>query len=89
MSLIAKIQNGKLFEKGTLQHEIFMGENPIVWDDDDNLVIKVNCKREAGNFREAIPYCLFVSFEVAEGFDVDLYTEVTAKIRQRVQVPNN
>lgn len=75
--------------KGTLQHEIFMGENPIVWDDDDNLVIKVNCKREAGNFREAIPYCLFVSFEVAEGFDVDLYTEVTAKIRQRVQVPNN
>ena len=57
-----------------------MGENPIVWDDDDNLVIKVNCKREAGNFREAIPYCLFVSFEVAEGFDVDLYTEVTAKI---------
>ena len=70
------------------EHEIFMGENPIVWDD-DNLVIKVNCKREAGNFREAIPYCLFVSFEVAEGFDVDLYTEVTAKIRQRVQVPNN
>ena len=53
------------------------------------LLFGMNCKREAGNFREAIPYCLFVSFEVAEGFDVDLYTEVTAKIRQRVQVPNN
>lgn len=44
---------------------------------------------QAGKFREAIPYCLFVSFEVAEGFDVDLYTEVTTKIRQRVQIPNN
>ena len=74
--------------KGTLQHEIFTGENPIVWNNDD-LIIKVNCKEEAGKFKEAIPYCLFVSFEVAEGFDIDLYTEVTTKIRQRVQVPNN
>lgn len=74
--------------KGTLQHEIFIGESPIVWNDND-LIIKVNCKQEAGKFREAIPYCLFVSFEVAEGFDVDLYTEVTTKIRQRVQIPNN
>ena len=74
--------------KGTLQHEIFTGEGPIVWNDDD-LIIKVNCKQEAGKFKEAIPYCLFVSFEVAEGFDIDLYTDVTAKIRQRVQIPNN
>lgn len=74
--------------KGTLQHEIFIGENPIVWNDND-LIIKVNCRQEAGKFREAIPYCLFVSFEVAEGFNVDLYTDVTTKIRQRVQIPNN
>lgn len=74
--------------KGSLQHEIFIGENPIVWNDDD-LIIKVNCKEEAIKIRTAIPYCLFVSFEVAEGFDVDLYTNVSAKIRQRVQIPNN
>lgn len=74
--------------KGSLQHEIFMGENPIVWNDDD-LIIKVNCKEEATKIKAAIPYCLFVSFEVAEGFDVDLYSDVSAKIRQRVQIPNN
>lgn len=74
--------------KGTLQHEIFIGEDPIVWNDDD-LVIKVNCKQEAGKFREAIPYCLFVSFEVAEGFNVDLYSDVAAKIYQRVQISSN
>ena len=74
--------------KGSLQHEIFIGENPIVWNDDD-LIIKVNCKEEASKIKTAIPYCLFVSFEVAEGFDVDLYAGVSARIRQRVQIPNN
>jgi len=73
--------------KGTLQHEMFTGENPIVWNDED-LVIKVNCKEEAGKIREAIPYCLFVSFEVAEGLDIDLYTEVETKIRQRIPIQN-
>ena len=74
--------------KGSLQHEIFIGENPIVWNDDD-LIIKVNCKEEASKIKTAIPYCLFVSFEVAEGFDVDLYADVSTRIRQRVQIPNN
>ena len=74
--------------KGSLQHEIFIGENPIVWNDDD-LIIKVNCKEEANNIKTAIPYCLFVSFEIAEGFDVNLYADVSAKIHQRVQISTN
>lgn len=73
--------------KGTLQHEIFIGESPLVWNDED-LVIKVNCKEEAGKIKNAIPYCLFVSFEVAEGLDIDLYTKVKNKIRQLVPIPN-
>ena len=36
--------------KGSLQHEIFIGENPIVWNDDD-LIIKVNCKEEANKIK--------------------------------------
>ena len=74
--------------KGTLQHEIFVGENPIVWND-DNLIIKVNCKEDADKIRTAIPYCIFVSFEVAEGYDVDLYTAVSTKIHQQIQITNN
>ena len=74
--------------KGSLQHEIFIGESPIVWNDDD-FIIKVNCKEEALKLKNiAIPYCLFVSFEVAEGFNVDLYTDVSAKIHQHVQISN-
>lgn len=70
---------------GTLQHEIFTGEAPIVWNDDD-LIIKVNCKEDAGGTRSPVPYCLFVTFEVAAGYAIDLYTSVSTKIRQRVQI---
>lgn len=71
--------------KGTLQHEIFIGESPVVWNNDD-LIIKVNCKEEAGKIKTPIDYALFVSFEIAEGFDVDLYAAVSEKIRQRIKV---
>ena len=75
--------------KGSLQHEIFIGENPIVWNDDD-LIIKVNCREEAIKLKkDEIPYCIFVSFEVAEGFDVDLYTDVSTRIRHHVQISSN
>ena len=74
--------------KGSLQHEIFIGENPIVWNDDD-LIIKVNCREDAIKLKkDEIPYCIFVSFEVAEGFDVDLYTDVSTRIRHRVHISN-
>ena len=73
--------------KGTLQHEIFLGELPIVWND-DSLIIKVNCKEDAEKVRTPIPYCIFVTFEITEGYNIDLYSSVSAKIRQKVQIPN-
>lgn len=70
--------------KGTLQHEIFCGEQSVVWNNDD-LVIKVNCKEDAGKLgMKEIPYCIFVSFEVAEGLGIDLYTIVKTQIKQRI-----
>lgn len=74
--------------KGTLQHEIFVGERPVPWDDDE-IIIKVNCKEDASKIKTTIPYCLFVSFEVAEGYDVDLYNEVATKIRQQIPIENH
>lgn len=74
--------------KGTLQHEIFIGDRPIAWNNDD-LIIKVSCKEDAGKLgRVAIPYCIFVSFEVAEGLDIDLYDGVANLIHQRVRITN-
>ena len=72
--------------RGTLQHEIFKGERPIVWNDNDAIDIKVNCKEDAGKIRNEIPYCIFVTFEIAEGLDVDIYIEVSERIRQRIPI---
>ena len=74
--------------KGTLQHEIFIGDRPIAWNNDD-LIIKVSCKEDAGRLgHTVIPYCIFVSFEVAEGLDIDLYDSVADLIHQRVRITN-
>jgi len=72
--------------RGTLQHEIFSGENAVVWDIEDSIKIKVNCKKDAENRKETVAYGLFVTFEVAEGLDVDVYTSVVNKIRQAVPI---
>jgi len=72
--------------RGTLQHEIFSGESAVVWDTDHSVKIKVNYKKDAENYKWAVPYGLFVTFEIAEGVDVDVYTSVADKIRQAVPV---
>lgn len=72
--------------RGTLQHEIFLGENAVVWNMDDCLKIKVNCKKDADNCKDVVPYGLFVTFEMAEGVDVDVYRTVLNRIRQAVPV---
>ena len=73
--------------KGTLQHEIYIGEKPIVWNDEE-LKIKVSCKSDAATLKasEEIAYCIFVSFEVAQGLDIDLYSKVREQIQQRVTI---
>lgn len=71
--------------KGTLQHEIFTGENPEVWNDNDEMVIKVNCREDAGKLqRSSIPYCIFVTFEVAEALNIDIYAKVSLKIKPMI-----
>lgn len=71
--------------KGTLQHEIFIGEAPEVWNDEDEIVIKVNCREDAGKLNRCnMPYCIFVSFEVAEAMNVDVYSKVSMKIKTKV-----
>lgn len=85
--LAASRENTKWQEvqKGTLQHEIFEGEKALVWDDDKEIQIKVNCKEDAGKIKIAIPYCIFVTFEVAEGQDIDVYSKVVNKVKTTIK----
>ena len=72
-------------QKGTLQHEIFESEKALIWDDKKEIQIKVNCKEDAGKFKNDIPYCIFVTFEVAEGYNIDIYSKVVNKVKTAIK----
>lgn len=73
----------KAVARGTLQHERFYGNNAVVWSEDEYLGIKVNCRADANDFVEKIPYALFVTFEIAPEHDIDVYQKIVEKVRQR------
>ncbi|HSY51238.1 MAG TPA: S8 family peptidase [Thermoanaerobaculia bacterium] len=72
--------------RGTLQHEIFQGTDPVVVNDGEHLRVVVNCNADAGRLMERVPYVLAVSLEVAEGVAIPMYDRVSARLRQMVPI---
>ena len=72
--------------RGTIQHERFAGGRAVVWDEDDSVFVKVNCRADACKFIETIPYALFCTFEVAPEIDIDVYQSVREKLAIRASV---
>ncbi len=72
--------------RGTVQHEVFMGERAIPITDGDALQIKVNCRKDAGQLQNPVPYGLLVSLEVAEGVDIAIYDEIRTRIATAVEI---
>jgi hypothetical protein len=73
--------------RGTVQHEIFEGDRAVPFADGDALVIKVNCRQEAGKITSPVPYGLVVSLEVAEGIDIAIYEEIRSRIAVPIAIP--
>lgn len=74
--------------RGSLQHEIFENDDRVVWDENEAIKIKVNCRGDAvKKFDDAIPYALMVSFEIKNAIDIDVYTKVAERIATKVK-PN-
>jgi hypothetical protein len=71
--------------RGTLQHEIFEGKDAKAFIDGDSIFIEVNCEKDAVKYNEDTPYALIVSFETAEGLDVDL--PIYQEIKDRISIP--
>ena len=72
-------------QRGTLQHEVLEGDAAIPFQDGDDLVIKVNCRADAGPIDEPIKYALAVTLEVAEGIDLPIYQEIRDRLAIRVR----
>ncbi|MBE0471523.1 MAG: S8 family peptidase [Methyloprofundus sp.] len=73
-------------KRGTLQHEIFEGEDLAVLSDDKNLVIKVSCKKNASKIINPINYGLAITLEVAEGTSINLYQDIQESIEEQVRL---
>ena len=72
--------------RGTVQHEIFEGEDAIAITDGDSLSIKVNCRKDARKIESPVAYGLVVSLEVAEGINLPIYNEVSTRIMPSVEI---
>jgi hypothetical protein len=73
-------------KRGTVQHEIFVGNEARVFPS-EKILVKVNCVDDAGKTTEPIAYGLIVSIEVKEGVSIPVYQEVKTRIAQVVQSP--
>ena len=78
-------------QRGTVQHQVFQGETAVPFEDGENLVIKVNCREDAGTIQEPIRFGLAVTLEVLEGihipmFPIPIYQEVRERLAVRIPV---
>ena len=78
-------------QRGTLQHEIFEADSTEVWNENDSLTIKVNCRGDASEADAdvLIPYALFATFEMAPEYNIDVYQNIVEKIRIRDIITHN
>ena len=72
--------------RGTIQHEIFEGQNAIPVEDGDAMQVTVNCRAAAGKLPETVPYSLVVTLEIAPEINIPLYTEVQTRLTVEVAV---
>ncbi len=76
-------------KKGTLQHEVFIGEKAMVFEEDGNINIRVICKKDAKDFTNLIPYSIAATLEVAEEIDLPIYQEVRERLRTPIIIEPN
>ena len=72
--------------RGTVQHEIFEGRSAEPFIEGDVIIIKVNCREDAGKIQNPVAYGLAVSLEVAEGLDIAVYNEIRTRIAPAIQI---
>lgn len=73
-------------QKGTVQHEVLESEKVSLFQEGDNLRIKVSAQGDSGqDFDEAVPYGLVVTLEVREQSTVPVYERIRDRIREKLE----
>jgi len=86
LALTQKGAERQSVRRGTVQHEVFEGEEAAPFADGEKLEIKVNCRRDTGRILKPIAYGLVVSLEVEEGVNISVYNEIRSRIAPAIRI---
>ena len=79
--------DSKATQRGSVQHEIFEDDSAVVWDEDQAISIKINCRGDADKkFALPVPFAVMVSFEMKDTVDIDVYSKIAQRITTRVKI---
>lgn len=72
--------------RGTVEHRVFEGTNAVPFLDGTTLSVLVSCREDAGKLDAPVAYALAVTLEVGADVAIDIYQEISARIRPVVEV---
>ena len=77
--------------RGALQHEVFRGTDAEPIMDGDEIIIKVNCRKDADKIPQPVRFGLAVTLEVLESMllPIPIYEEVRERMAVRVRTAAN
>ncbi|MBF0097073.1 MAG: S8 family peptidase [Magnetococcales bacterium] len=76
----------KAVQRGTVQHEVFEGEEVAAFVDGDEVIIHVSCREDAKGLAGSVPYALAITLEVDAAIGIDIYTEIRARVLSKVRI---
>jgi hypothetical protein len=69
--------------RGTVQHEVLVGDGAAAFVSGDNLSIQVNCRSLAGPLADRVPYSIAVTLEVAA--QLPIFDEIAVRLRAQAR----
>lgn len=69
---------------GTVQHAILENESAVSFEENSEIIVKVNCEEFCGKLETEIPYALICTLEVVEG--IEIYQEILTKLQAPLRV---
>jgi len=78
--------DAKSAQRGTVEHRTFEGSEATPYVEGAKLRVQINCREDAGKLDVSVPYAVAVSLEVGPGVQIDVYQEISARLRQPVEI---
>ena len=75
-------------QRGTVQHEIFEGDDVVYFENDSSIKIQINCRADANDIPAPIRFGLAVTLEVSEELNIPIYQEVRNQLNAHIPVQN-